>query len=506
MASSQWRVTAYAATIFISSALLMVLEIVAARLIAPYVGVSLYTWTSIIGVILAGLSLGNWLGGIWADRGATSLAAGVTLALAALASMAILLLLTWVAPFIMANGFNVLSATFLYVVLLFFIPAMLLGVVTPLLTTLALRIDSRTGHIVGRMHALAALGSIAGTFLSGYWLIQYFGTRSVLIGCSVLLLLLSLPFLRRRRVIHIPVILAAFMVLVGLTHARDGYLNPCDVESSYYCIRVVDASDEAPSGTARAMILDHLLHSINHYNFPELLLSPYVHLMDELVSYHFAERTPGLRYFFAGGGAYTQPRAVRSAWPDAKVVVAELDPAVTGVAAQKMWVNTQGMQVMHQDARMALGQMQNQAFDVIVGDVFHDVAVPYHLTTREYAQLVHSRLVKDGMYLMNVVDRYPDPALVKSMYKTLGTVFANVNIWLEKNPHQSHRATYVLAASDRPQVEQELHSRQGLTRTWVNVTGEILGQGTSLGELPVLTDDFVPVERLVSNILFEDIN
>ena len=506
MDAPHWRVAAYAVTIFIASALLMVLEIVAGRLIAPYVGVSLYTWTSIIGVILAGLSLGNWLGGVWADRGATTLAAGVTLALAALASMSILLLLTWVAPFIMANGFNVLGATFLYVVLLFFVPAMLLGVVTPLLTTLALKIDSRTGHIVGRMHALAALGSIMGTFLAGYWLIQYFGTRSVLIGCSVMLLFLSLPFLWSRRMRHIPVILIAFGVLVGFTYARDGYLNPCDVESSYYCIRVVDASHEAPSGTARAMVLDHLLHSINHYNFPELLLSPYVHLMDELISHYFSGRETGLRYFFAGGGAYTLPRAVRITWPDARVVVAELDPAVTGVATRRMWVNTDGMQVIHQDARVALAQFGEQDFDVIIGDVFHDVAVPYHLTTREYVQLVHSRLAPDGVYLMNVVDQYPNPALVKSMYKTLGTVFSSVNIWLEKNPDQSHRATYVLAASDRPQMEQELHSRQGLTRIWGNVSGELLAQGTSLGELPVLTDDFVPVERLVASILFEDSN
>ena len=78
---TQRRVLAgYAATVFVSSALLLVLEIVAGRLIAPYVGVSLYTWTSIIGVILAGLSLGNWIGGVWADRGGNGSSVGLVLA------------------------------------------------------------------------------------------------------------------------------------------------------------------------------------------------------------------------------------------------------------------------------------------------------------------------------------------------------------------------------------------------------------------------------------------
>lgn len=98
--SDRLRITWYGLTIFLSSALLLVLEILAGRLIAPYVGVSLYTWTAIIGVILAGLSLGNWLGGVWADRGGNDLAAGITLALAGLFSLGILLLLTLVAPLI----------------------------------------------------------------------------------------------------------------------------------------------------------------------------------------------------------------------------------------------------------------------------------------------------------------------------------------------------------------------------------------------------------------------
>jgi len=190
------RVLWYGITVFLSSALLLVLEIVAGRLIAPYVDVSLYTWTAIIGVILAGLSLGNWFGGVWADAGADEKAAGITLAVGGLSCLAILVLLMLVAPVIQESRLSLLSASFIYVLALFFLPAVLLGVVTPLLTTLALRLDPRSGHVVGRMHALAALGSIAGTFMTGYWLVQTFGTKNIIVGASLGMFFLAAPFLR----------------------------------------------------------------------------------------------------------------------------------------------------------------------------------------------------------------------------------------------------------------------------------------------------------------------
>ncbi len=152
--------------------------------VAPYIGVSLYTWTSIIGVILAGLSVGNWAGGIRADRGGNARDAGLALALSGIYCLLSLPALDLLGNVVQQHDFTLLGASFLFAAGLFFIPAALIGVVSPLLTTLALRLDPRAGHVVGRMHALAAIGSIAGTFVTGYWLVQSFGTRS-LSGCPV---------------------------------------------------------------------------------------------------------------------------------------------------------------------------------------------------------------------------------------------------------------------------------------------------------------------------------
>jgi spermidine synthase len=504
--SDRLRVTWYGITIFLSSAFLLVLEILAGRLIAPYVGVSLYTWTAIIGVILAGLSLGNWLGGVWADRGGNEFAAGITLALAGLFSLGILFLLTLVAPLIEAREMTLLGASFFYVLALFFVPAVLLGVVTPLLTTLALGLDQRTGHIVGRMHALAALGSILGTFITGYVLVQYLGTRSVIIGTALGLFLLALPFFRRSSRLVPTAVLAAGFGLILVTDARDGFSNPCDRESNYFCIRVVDESDRVPFGVARSLVLDHLVHGTNHQSDPGLLAAPYVQLMDELALEHFgAERSEGLRWFFAGGGAYTLPRSVRARTPGASVTVAELDPLVTRTAQESLFLQADGMRIVHQDARIVLNREPSQRYDVIVADAFHDISIPYHLVTREYAELVKSRMASDGLYVLNVLDAFPDPRLVKSMMKTLAGSFEHVHVWMDLVPPDAERMTFVISASDAREPPETLAATRGLDHRWLRATEPMMRTGTPFDRLPTLTDDYVPVERLVSGFYFQDL-
>jgi spermidine synthase/MFS family permease len=495
------RIAWYATAIFLSSASLMVLEIAAGRLLAPYIGVSLYSWTAIIGVVLGGLSLGNWLGGVWADRGGSEQSAGLVLGLGALSCIGILLLLTLIAPLLQRSELGLLTVSFLFVAALFFLPAMLLGVVTPLLTTLALRLDARIGHIVGMMHALAALGSIVGTFATGYLFIQYFGTRAVIIGTSAVLGLLALAFLWRARWALLGLAILA-LAITAWTQARGGFLKPCDRESNYFCIRVIDMSGEVPFGRARGMILDHLLHGISHETRPELLIAPYTHLMDELIAAHLGDRQQPPAFFFAGGGSYTQPRAVQARYPGTRIVVAELDSQVTAVAQEALYFKPGEVRIIHSDARRVLQRLNDQHFDVIVGDVFHDIAVPYHLVTREYAELVKSRLMPDGLYTLNVVDVYPDPKLVKSMLKTLRQVFGEVHVWIEARTLPDTRVTYVISAGDTHTAPVRLRALRGPQREWRDVTASLAEQGTPLSALPLLTDDHVPVERLLSRLIF----
>ncbi|MGB1111120.1 MAG: fused MFS/spermidine synthase, partial [Gammaproteobacteria bacterium] len=447
------------------------------------------------------LSLGNWLGGVWADKGGSHRAVGISLFLAGISALAILLLLPVLAGPLQEANLSLASTSLILALCLFFAPAALLGIITPLLTTLALQESDRPGHIVGLMHALAALGSIFGTFITGFYLVQWVGSRHLVLATGIILLLLSLPMFKR-----LWQVIAATTIGVAASLATDamGYPDPCDHESNYFCIRVVDSSADVPFGEARSMVLDHLLHSTNHRQDPELLLAPYLQLMDELARRQTqGKQAPG--YFFAGGGAYTLPRLIKTKTPASRVVVAELDPLVTDVAREKLYLDTENMEVRHMDARAALKREAGHKFDVVIGDVFHDIAIPQHLLTQEFAQEIKASMGPDGIYIMNVVDAFPDARLVKSVHKTLSQAFAQVDIWIDELPQDPTRLTFVISARDQgPKLRERIFSSRGLRRVWFNVTEPVLEVGTPMAETPVLSDDFAPVERLIARLFLGD--
>jgi len=507
MTSAQRKITLYATVVFLSSALLLVLEIVAARLIAPYVGVSLYTWSAVIGIVLAGLSIGNALGGAWADRHATAGQAGGVLLAAGLSALAIPWLLWVTASAMEPYELSILSTSMLLVLALFMLPALLIGIVTPLLTTLALAQSRRTGHIVGMMHALGATGSIFGTFITAWWLIPLLGSRNVVLFTGLLLLLSGLLLLRpltrgRHALAGAASLLCAGGVAYG-TLTNPALASSCDRESSFFCIRVIDEGQHPTLGRVRSLVLDHLLHGINVENDGTYLEAPYVHLMQELVCRHHHDKS-SLDAYFIGGGAYTQPRALWLSQRPTAITVAELDPVVTDVAREALFLNDSDMRVIHGDARIVLDRLDaDERFDVIVGDAFHDVSVPYHLVTREFARLLHDRLRDDGLYVLNLVDVFPNGRLAAAMVRTLRTEFAHVEVWLDQVPRDATRVTYVISASDVPTPvrghDGSLSSAMQPRRQWTRVTQRIdtLLHDGSLS-VPVLTDDNAPVEQLIS--------
>jgi spermidine synthase len=507
MNTDQRRVALYALAVFVSSALLLVLEIVAARLIAPYVGVSLYTWSAVIGVVLAGLSIGNALGGAWADRRATAGAAGGVLLAAGLAALAIPWLLLLSARLLQAEGLSILSTSLALVLLLFFAPALLIGIVTPLLTTLALSHSERTGHVVGMMHALGATGSIFGTFAAAWWLIPWLGSRDVVLTSGALLMLTGLLLLEPlRRRAHGAASLVAFLgaALVGGSTITDPALaSPCDEESGYFCIRAIDEGEHPELGRVRSLVLDHLLHGTNVENDGTYLHAPYVQLMHELMCRHHHDKAT-LRAFFIGGGAYTQPRALWLMEKPIDITVAELDPAVTEVARERLFLDDSDMRILHGDARAVLGRLPaGERFDIIVGDAFHDVSVPYHLVTREFAVQLKRRLNPDGIYVLNLVDTYPQGRFAAAMVKTLRSVFGEVDVWLHELPGAPGRVTYVISASDGPNEMvgqgERLYAVTRPSRSWIRVTDRVEALANR-PDLPLLTDDNAPVEQLISTL------
>ena len=494
----------YCATVFFSSAMLLVLEIVAGRLLAPYIGVSIYTWTSIIGIILAGLSLGNWIGGRLADKGFGHQSVALVLVASAVSALAVLPLIGIMAGPIQSLELDLASASMIYVLGLFFIPSVLIGIIVPLITTLYLDQNSQTGKVVGRMHALGAMGSILGTFATGLFLIQWFGTRSIIVFVAGVLFLFAIPFFFVSKASIKPAAgsLIIFALTGGMALNSVGFENPCDEESNYYCLRVVDEIGYNGEVHGRTLVLDHMIHSTNIKSSPAELVTPYVQAMDQLILRQF-DQPDSKRYFFAGGGAYTHPRAVKARFEHARIIVSEIDPMVTTLARDRLYFDPEGVEVRHGDARNVLREMADRSLDVVVNDVFHDVSIPYHLTTLEYATMVKEKLTDDGLYLANVIDVFPENQLVQSMVRTLKLAFSHVQVWVVKPDGGDQRMSFVLSASDEFIPGEMIRippKPDSVGDVWFQI-GDFVEQQIQQSDSPVLTDDFTPVERLLAPLL-----
>ncbi len=500
----------YGAAVFFSSAGGLVLEIVAGRLLAPYVGMSLYTWTAIIAVVLAGFSIGHWIGGRLAgpdcDGVAGARRVAYALALAAASSLATLALLRWLSAPILSAGLPVLLAIVLLAALLFLLPSLFVGIVSPILTKLAVdEVADDPGRAIGRMYALSAVGSIAGTLSAGYLFISWVGSTGTVLAVTAVYAFLALLFARLSRV---AVTVAALLAILGSGFGFAGwrltaFSAPCDVESDYYCIRVEDASWQFIR-TSAVLVLDHLAHGVNDRDDPRRLHSSYLHFLDEYAGRRFPAPAP-LRVLVAGGGALTLPRAWLAGREGATITVAELEPQVPRTAMERLWVRPHPiLSILHGDARLTLKSLpQAAAFDVVFSDVFHDISIPAHLVTREYHQAVKVRLAPGGIYAANVIDGSAWPRFVYSLVRTLAEDFAAVDVWFDTVDSTGGRNTYVIVASDTPWPEGSLSAARGEKRSWLRSPHALLAARIAAAQVPVLTDDYAPVDRLLSHVLLD---
>ena len=479
---------------FLGSGSLLVIELVAGRIIAPNVGVSLYTWTSVIGVVLAGLALGNWIGGRIADTrpGRTTLS---MLYLGCAAATALILFFARdVDAFAAPSSWSAILQVLWVTTLMFFLPSVMLGTPTPMIVKLSLSSLDATGRVVGRIQAAATAGSILGVFLTGFALISWFGTRSIVAGVVVLLLLLaalSHPYLTDRSRVAAAVrrspavAIVPAVVLVAALGLAISAESKCVKESNYYCI---DVQPDA-SGQNRELRLDLLIHGIVNLQNPAELIYPYEKLYQQVTEEAFRKGS-AISSFQIGGGAYSFPRYLAANY-DARTVVAEIDPEVTNVVRERLGLrDSPEIEIQHEDARLELNERPaDERFDLVLGDAFNDIAVPYHLTTKEFNEDVADHLSDRGIYLVNVVDG-KDYDFLRSFIATLDDTFRNVGLMtVPGQAVQGERATFVVVASNRP-----------LPRLDTIVGPDRLQPFLTEKDPVELTDDHVPVDQLLAPV------
>ncbi|MCC0053869.1 MAG: fused MFS/spermidine synthase [Rhodobiaceae bacterium] len=476
--------------VFLTSAASLTVEIVAGRMLAPYVGMSLYTWTSVIAVVLAGLSLGHWIGGHAAERLAGRVRAFLvaTLIGAGAFTLAAIAVLPGVSEFLLTRFDTAVGGITALALSAFFLPSVAAGIPSPLIAAgLVEAQPERKGRALGGLFAAGAVGSIAGTLAAGYLFISWLGSTKTLIVCAAIYGGLAIMIaLRARR--RIAVIAAALVPCLGAAgYGLRASAHFCDVESRYFCIRSVDVTAQVGE-PARLMVLDHLAHSMSVQDDPRRVIWPYVAFADVAGR---AEKGERFDAFFIGGGAFSLPRA----WADRGIstTVAEIDPEVTRVAQRDFWFDPAGTRIIHRDARIALAGEPAGAFDIVIGDAFTDVAVPPHLITAEFAGLVASRLKPDGLYLLHFVSPADRLEALYAMKRTLATAFPSIDIWFDSDPiYADQRRSFVFVA----RKSGDTHRYRGVG-SWQLLDGAEIDRRIAKSDAPVLTDDYAPIDRLV---------
>ncbi len=510
----------YGLAVFLSSACGLIIEIVAGRLIAPYLGMSLYTWTAIIAVVLAGFAAGNWIGGLLVGPGVDAAKsvrrAAAALGLAAVSSLASLGVLKVVSNLLLGGGVGPLPSVILLASSAFLLPSLFVGIVAPILTKLAVDADAKSttkssGRVIGRMYALGALGGIAGTLAAGYLFISWIGSSATVASVAAVyaFLALGLAIADSLRLGLLVLLAAGGGGLGWWSEQVRAFESSCQVESDYFCIRIVDFNPES-GRESRMMVLDHLVYGINDRNNPGLLYSPYIHAVDEITKLRFGGQGAPKAYFIGGGG-YSLPRAWTSDYASRKaggqLMVAEIDPAVTKAAHDYMWLSERlpGLAIHHRDGRELLRSLPAApAFDVIFTDAFRDISIPAHLVTREFHGEIARRLTRRGFYAVSVVDDGSRPRFLYSLLRTLKKDFPIVEVWLGADDiGAAGRTTFVVVASALPTPAAEISSSRGIPRTWTRWPAADLAGLVSGANLPILTDDFAPVGRLRAPLLFK---
>ncbi len=495
--------------VFVSNACIMIVELVAGRLIAPFVGVALYTWTSVIGVILAGISLGNYVGGKVADRFASRRTLGLVFIVAGLASLSILITTRYIGDAGTPVTWPLILRILFFTSAIFLLPSAILGAISPLVIKLTLQDLSKTGNVVGKIYAYSALGSILGTFATGFFLISWFGTRTIVLAVSLVLMALGAllgDWGRRPQ----PVLFLATALLAGssiFAQVQGLLASNCLRETNYFCIRVREQVVE-DGAFVQVLILDRLVHSYTSLTDPTRLVYAYEKVYAEIARY-VARRHQPLRALFIGGGGYTFPKYLEAIFPDSQLEVAEIDPGVTQTAYDHLGLSSSTLiRTTNVDARMFLANLDREKrYDLVLGDAFNDYSVPYHLTTREFNDLVAAHLSDDGVYAVNLIDgRHTE--FLRSYLRTARLTFAHVYLVPAGFSWETDvRTTHVVVMSQRALDLSEFDAIEGIdgvqrVKAW-RVPEERVAALLASDPQVILTDDYVPVDQFLATVFEE---
>jgi MFS family permease len=482
---------------FLASAAVLTLELLSLRLVAPYVGLTIQANSAVIGMALGGIAAGAWMGGQFADSRDPATLLGPLFLIAGALTVVVL-------PLVRLLGESIGSANPAVVLLMamvaVFLPCSFLSAVPPLVVKQMLADLRLTGSTVGSVSAAGTIGGLVATFLTGFLLVAYFPVRALVLSIAVILLVVgaALTLARRRpggrHPTTAPLLLVGALVLGGVSLAGT---KSCDVETAYHCARLINA---APPAGAQVLQLDTLSHSYVNPADPTDIRFAYIRALTAVSG---AVAPPGqpITALHIGGGGATMPRYLAATRPGTDSQVFEVDRGVVNLDRKRLGLKTDDkLRVRVVDGRVGLQESPDDHYDLVIGDAFGGVTVPWHLTTRETAQQVQRVLHPGGIYAVNTID-YPPNAFSHAEFATLASTFRYVGVMAAPATLANQGGgNVVLVASDAPLPIDQL--RAGLAshpQRWELLSGEeAVGWSRQTGKPLVLTDDFAPVDQILT--------
>ncbi len=483
--------------VFLCGAVLMIFEIVGSRVVAPYFGTSIYVWTSLIGVILASLSAGYWLGGRIADKNPSFKG----LSRIILASAIFIILATILKGYVLAYLSQVFSdmimRTLLAAIILFAPASIFLGMVSPYAIRLKLKTISSSGKTVGNLYAISTVGSILGTFLVGFVLIPFAGTTNILyiIAGTLVAVAFSLgfKFFSKGDFILTILVLAVSGYDIYLLHTSEKQI--IEVDTRYNHVQIFERNYWINGAPIKVMKVNDEYSSAM---FPDNDSLVYEYTWFYQLAEHFK---PGFyKTLLIGGAAYSYPKYYLSKYPEASIDVVEIDPGLTDLARKHFrLVDNPRLRIFHEDGRTFLNNSPER-YDVILGDAFKSLmSIPFQLTTLEAARRKYDMLEQDGIVIVNIIASMEGPAseFLYSEYVTYREVFPQVYIFACHDPEDPGMVQSISLIALKSTSVPSFYNADPLLNNFLShkVNPEISP------EAMILTDDYAPVEYFTRKAL-----
>lgn len=488
---------------FIAGMAVTVIELAAARLLAPYFGASLFVWTNVIGIILISLAIGYSVGGRLADRRPEAQLLFRCFGVAAFFIALAPFIVKWIAPALIVEGIFTRTISLVLVVgsfvtglFLFFVPVLLLGMTSPFLIRLASEGEIEgVGTVSGRIFGWSTAGSIVGVFAAGLFFLPFFGTRATLFGSAVLLgLLWAWGEVRRLRALLFVVALIALVAAVPLGALRASTTLIYERESPYQYIRVEEIAG------SRYLIFNegNSPQSVWH---PDTLATGFYYDYIATLPLFFPEEKP-LKILLVGLGGGTIPTQYASLYKNRSYTIdaVEIDPAVVDTAQHFFHLSKEHLALTVADGRTFLAASREQ-YDLIILDAFaQQYYIPWHLTTKEFFTIVRAHLAPGGLVAFNVDAASATSPLLEAMVRTTQAVFPFVATASMPNSWNQ-----IVFARDTPidfitkeQPENDF-LRAGVSYLTTHVTPR-----KDMAQSVIFTDDRAPVELLTDTMFLRE--